>query len=646
MEYRDILERVLLLSRSEAEDKGLAHDELEKLANLLYESYYEYGYIKMKPAEALSIPMYSFALFLKKVFNDRGNVSSPVSSYRDSNWFSRVSLCYLNVRAVGVNRTGDFISATRVIPTLRVDGIHLSPFFDHAFKILYAIDCLWVISDDFINKFYLSLIPAKEQVRFFVETAHLLGKVVGFDLEPHTSQFSRVALEYPEYFRWIKLQRYSDGTIRLADNLSQREQLSSDYQKKIHSEVRRIVKKVLGKYGLRSFSKGDVGAIRTAHAEVISELMQNGLWTIPTHTWNGVGLPEFSHYVYDKNYPEFSYKNMKGEDHRDHAFGLLSPYKFYDNLGINSLPDPLNPPKLDRKVLNFFSKIPLAIIRKYGFDFIRWDFTDHIFDSIVGADPNYPISDRLTPKVIDYVVRKVKKEYPYVGMFFERMGDDFKNYYSIGADLILGGDIWEDISKEYVKNVLKLSIKLHRFNSKRRRKISVSYAVDTHDTENPVIDRSPMIKGGEKVLLLRFFLSRFGSAGEGFRPKYECIGSNDGTTGLFEANISYKPLNWKSNSYINSVYHNIEDTFDKFRDIILNGKVVYVRSKRKVVYWKIESNNGDIVCFLNLSKRKVRFNMPQGFRYIILPYHKTVIEDYSDGVYISSFEPLIGFSEK
>ncbi|MEN2998065.1 MAG: hypothetical protein ABDH28_03395 [Brevinematia bacterium] len=642
MEYGAILDRIILISLSEAEDRGFAKDKMEEEGKRMFEEFITKGYIRKTPSEMILVPMYSFAVFLKMLYESKGNPKSPVSAEKNSNWMRDTSLCFLNVRATAPSDHvhGDFINAVKVLPVLRVDGIHLSPFFDHALRILYALDCLWVISDDFVNKFYLSLIPAYDQLRFFVGTAHLMDKVVGFDLEPHTSQFSRVALEYPHFFRWIKLQKYSNGNISLADNLSQEEQLSPEYQKRIYEEVREVVREKLRKYKLKSFARGDILDIRTAHLESIYELIERGIWTVPSHTWNGVGIPEFSHYVYDKNYPEFKYINAKGEDHRGHAFGILTPYKFYDNIRINSLPDPENPPVLDRNVLKFFSNIPIRMIEKFSFDFVRWDYTDHVFDSVLNNNPNYPISDRLTPYVISYTVKKVKKKFPHVGMFFERMGDEFKDYYKVGADTILGPDIWEDISKSYIKKALKLSTRLGRFNSKKSRKVSVMFAVDTHDTENPVINRSPLKREGKKGILLRFFLSRFASAGEGRRPKYECIGINEGTTGLYEANISLKTLEWKNDKDINEAYHNIEDTYLKLQKTIKEGNIEKVSAKGKVVFWKISSPNGNIWCFVNTSSRSLSFAFPQKFSYLLFPYTSTK-KEYLERVKISSFEPII-----
>ncbi|MGC8964474.1 MAG: hypothetical protein ACP5KI_03815 [Brevinematia bacterium] len=640
MEYREILDKVLILSLSEGEDKGFEKSYMEKIGEELYSEYKSNGYFRRTSFEMLGVPMYSFAYFLRKLYEEKMSTESPIKRFADSNWMRTTSLSFLNVRAVAKDTFhGDFINALKVIPTIRVDGIHLSPFFDHSLHILYAIDCLWIISDDFINKFYLSFIPAKYQLKFFIDTLHLLGKVVGFDLESHTSQFSRIALTYPEYFRWIKLENVN-GEMKLADNLTQKEQLFKDYQRRIHSQVREIVREKLRKYNLRSFLKGDVSTIRTAHLEVIHELIQNGIWTIPSHTWNGIGIPEYSHYVYDKNYPEFKYINMEGNDHRDHAFGIVTPYKFYDNLEINDYPKEDNLPTIDRKVLNFFSNIPIMMIEKYGFDFIRWDYTDHVFDSILNEDFSIPVSDRITPYVIKYTIGKVKRKYPNVGMLFERMGTDFKNYYRVGADLLLGDDIWFDITKNYVKRVIRLSMELGKFNSKRSRKISICYAVDTHDTGNPLINRTPIVKEGREGVLFRYFLSRFGSAGLGTRPKYECIGTNEGTTGLYESNISVKTLNWKNDKLLNSIYHNIEDSYIKFKEILDNGTIKWVKTKGKIVYWEISNEKNSIICCVNTSRRKVVFNLDVDFSYAFDPYSYSE-RSLKKGDKINGFSPVI-----
>jgi hypothetical protein len=645
MDYKSYLSKLKVLSLAESQDKGFSEDELNGIARKLYDEYTTLGYIRETPSKMVELPTYSFILFLEMLASHKGwNIESPVQNKNNTSWITKSSISFMNVRAVGSKdrKHGDFVNATKVLPCFRVEAIHLSPFFDHALGVLYAPEDLSTISDDFVNEYYSIALSPKDQLKFFIKTCHLLGKVVGFDLLSNTAQFSRIALTYPEYFRWLKFEKVN-GEVRLADGKTQEEQLKPEYQKKIHEQVRQIVKSVLKKYGLKSLLDSRTETIRTAHLEIIHNMIENFIWTIPSHTWNGVGLPEFSHYVADKNYPEFRYINMKGEDHRDHAFGMLTPYKFYDNLPINSFPKDDNLPILDRKVLRFFSSIFLNIRKEYEFDFIRWDYTDHVFDSVYKNNPNIPVSDRITPFVIKKTIQRVQKKYLNVGMFFERMGTDIKNYYKVFADVLLGDDIWFDLSKKYVLKTLKLSKYIQKFNSKRNRKITVAYAIDTHDTGNPLINRTPLIREGEEGVILRMFLSRFGSAGDGFRPKYECIGTQDGSLGLFEANISTKILDWADNRRINNAYHNIEDVFESNKNLILNGTIEFIKSKGKVVYWKISDSRESIVCVVNTSKRKIYFRLPdelKNFNRAINPFTK-VESEITDIMEIGKFGAFI-----
>ncbi len=628
MKYSQILERLLIVTLPECIDKGYEKDFMELISEKLYEEYSLNGYIRKTPSEMLHIPTYSYILFLKKLLENKGNTLQLTKGRKE---WEKLSYCFINIRATSVTPFhGDFINAAKVLPALRVEGIHVSPFFDHALGILYAIESIDFVSPDFINQFYQSVgISPDDQVKFFIDTCHLLGKVVGFDLEPHTSQFSTIAIEKPEFFRWIKLKRYEDGVVRLDDNLTQEQQLHREYQAKIHDIIREVRRDVLKEFNLKSLRDGDQYLVKSAHLKIIQKLIELGIWSIPNHTWKGIGLPEFSHFVEEGSYPEFRYISKTGENHREHAFGVLTPYKFYDKLPINTFPPKDNKPVLDKNVLKFFSSIFLEIKKRFDFDFIRWDYTDHVFDSIFDEDYNFPISDRLTPYVIKYSVRRIRKKYPEVGMMFERMGKDIGNYYKIEADLILGDDIWHDLTPEYVKDTVLLSKRISKFNKRRKRKISILYAVDTHDTENPVINRNSLKNEGVEGLMIRYFISRFGNAGLGKRPKYECIGTQEGTIGLFEANIKNIPLKWKNNKHINEMYHNLEDLYQKLKDFLENGEIDFVRKRNKIVYWCIKHTDKEILAIINLGKRKTKIPTCKGQK-IIDPFKNIEFEFSED----------------
>jgi hypothetical protein len=109
----------------------------------------------------------------------------------------------MNVRALGKEQdiTGNFLDAMKLIPVLRANSIHLAPFFDCALTNLYAVDSLRIITKDVLSSELLDGgIEPDEQLMLLIDAIHILNKTAGFDLEPHTSQFSRIVLENPQHF--------------------------------------------------------------------------------------------------------------------------------------------------------------------------------------------------------------------------------------------------------------------------------------------------------------------------------------------------------------------------------------------------------------------------------------------------------------
>ena len=65
---------------------------------------------------------------------------------------------------------------------------------------------------------------------------HLLKKTVGFDLEPHVSQFGVTVIMNAHLFRWIKLDH--EDKDRLEGGLTQDQMLSEVQQRRLVGEVR------------------------------------------------------------------------------------------------------------------------------------------------------------------------------------------------------------------------------------------------------------------------------------------------------------------------------------------------------------------------------------------------------------------------
>lgn len=612
----------------------------------LLDEYKSNGYIKKLPLELLKSDSYTFIPLIEYLLDkNKGVVSSPVSSQPNSNWMTKSDFCFINVRGVGIKRdnTGNFIDAVKLLPSLRVNAIHLAPFFESALGIIYAVDSLSVINSDCINEEYLKLgMSGEEQLKFFVDFAHLLSMTVGFDLEPHTSQFSRVVLENPHLFRWLQFDK-DRKLLDKEDNL-----LKEESQNKICGEVTEIVKTILKESNLLSLSeRGKDNEIKIAHQKIVAKLIESGYWTIPSHTWKGAGIPQFKEYNKNDNYPIFKYLSWDNEDHFAHSFGVLTPFKFYDNIPINKLPTKDKPPVLNKKTLNYFINIFPKLQKKYNFDFVRFDFVDHIFDSIVTSKISY--SDKLTPYILKKCIAKARSgNKRYIGAMAERMGTDLKNYQKVGFDLILGSDILNRFDKNFIKEVIKTNNIIKKANLSKENKSSIIFAVDTHDTGHSGFNCIPMLLYGIKGVALRHFVSRFCQDYDVDRPKYEVIGNQDGTIGLYEANNKEVSIEWQSDSTMLTIYHNIEDTYKEYKKMLKSAKIISSTNyKQKVLTWILEGREWRIVCGMNISQsdavKNIKLNVVNDYKKMRLidPYTKTIKELHKPEIDI--LEPLDSF---
>ncbi|MCK4907005.1 MAG: hypothetical protein KAS64_05615 [Spirochaetes bacterium] len=606
----------------------------EKKAKEWLELYLKNGYIPLLPEEALKLPDYLFALFytllLKKDIKGKA-LLSPVSDYRDSSWMCDSDFCFLNVRAVGLEtaKPGTFMDALKLLVLLRVNSIHLAPFFNCVFGNVYAVDSLSAIASEVIDKNYKDMgLKAENQLRIFIDAIHALGMTVGFDLEPHTSQFSRVVLTYPEYFRWIELARNRKG---LANELDQDTMLLEANQKIITNKVKKIVQDHLGKASIENLENDDSQKSTEVHSAIISELVKKGIWTIPSHTWGGVGLPEFSIYNDEYNYPEFEYLDRNGEDQSGHAFGMLTPVKFSTKLNVNTMPTHRSHPVPWQKGIDFFSSIFPQMQKKYGFDYVRIDYVDHVFDSVLEGTSDIPVSDRCTPVLLKNVILQARKAMPYTGALAERMGYDFKDYGSVGFDLILGGDMVRDIDVNFIKSSIDINRQLSDYNSSFSKRISIQFAVDSHDTGHPEINSNPA-RFGWKGMFVRYFLSRFTNCGKGRRPKYEVIGNQDLTSGLYEANNKPVSLKWENNKEFFTYYNSIEDVYDKFKTALSNSYIKEAEYQEDYAVWFIDREDGFkmrlmCVCYPEITKKKKSINDLEIFPFKEYGFDEAVVDE-------------------
>lgn len=564
-------------------------------AEALVLEYRRRGCLPHTPKDLLSLPDEVIAAFYATLMDNKVPVS-PVADKADSGWIASASACFVNVRATGLTETefGNFLQASKLLPGLRVKALHLAPFLEYEFGTVYAIRSLKTIAPQLLHWVLLEGgLRAPLQLDAFIQAAHVLGMAVGFDLEPHTAQYSIPVLEVPEAFRWIKV--FPEDRNWLDSLLQPDTVYAKEVQDRLASEVRSLVTGFLRDRSLHTFDEEEndsaetLASKRQAFQDCLQLMIKEGYWTVPAHAWDSDGLPRFTGYHTD-GYPTFQYLNRQGNDSGDHAYHIVTPFAFYHHLPLQGTsmrqkPEP-NPAALD-----LFCSAFLHWRDRHHFDFVRHDSVDHVFDSVFSGDGNWPLSDRPTPSVLAEFIRRSKLPgKPFIAHLAERLGNEAEDYQAIGYDLLLGSDMMETVGQPHLDKSFRLQGQLEDLNARRKSPFAVAYAVDTHDTGNPFFwGQSLTEKLGPEGMKARLFLSRFLGWGKGKRPKYEVMGLADQSTGLFPANVSEKNLAWLGDRDFNAWYHRLEDLYAELKPSLEQGTLVESFAGRTYSWWMVSS---------------------------------------------------------
>ncbi len=566
--------------------------------NALLDEYRQAGYIRRTPSAMIRLSDAVIAGFYAALAAER-SAQSPVAGQPHSRWMTQKDFCFVNIRAAGMEgQLGNFITATKLLPCLRVGAIHLAPFLSYQFGGAYAIRAARTVARQLIDRTLQAYgVDGTAQIRAFIAAAHLLGLAVGFDLEPHFTQYARPVLMQPEYFRWIKL--YPQDKQWLDYYWSMEDTLQEANQRQLAAEVRQIVQTELTKHAIQDleYQPSDTRALGQMKARVYQQLVRmlidRGYWTIPSHVWIGVGIPDYKGYHYEDNYPDFDYQDEHGDDLRSMAFGIVTPIQFYYNLKPNQIIEA--PPRIHHEAINYYAELFIYWRDELGFDFVRHDYVDHVFDSIVNWDYHMPTSDRPTPYVIRRVIeRSHQPDTPHIGHMAEYMGTEFaREYAALGYDVILGDDMLTYIDAEHMAQAFDLHDELLRINRGRASPFSVTFALDTHDTGNVGIWGESLIEHvGARGIQLRHFIARFIGPGLTHRPKYEVMGLQDMSYGLFEANVGEVTLTWADDTAHYEVYHHIEDVYEHQRDFLYHAHKLHHHIGKKTAWWMLHDSGG------------------------------------------------------
>ena len=493
------------------------------------------------------------------------------------------SFTFMNVRALGRgDEPGTLLDAAKIVPSLRAECLHLGPFTVYDHHVIYAVSSVRSISSRVTD---LELerrgFTREWQLAALVHGCHLLGKAAGFDIEPHVTQFAIPVLEHPEAFRWIRLDLSKKQTAHPAEEI-----LSDEVQRGIVHEVKKTVGVMMREAGestLEYASEEERLRREPLHYAITGTLIGRGLWTIPSQIWAGDGIPEFN-YMHADGYPVFCCRDRKGKDRRAEALNIVTPFRFDRD---HSLFDDIFPYWRDR----------------FGFNAVRFDSVDHIFDSCEDFDS--PRSDRPAPSHLARCVSRARDNRDGVVMLAERMGTEFAEYSSCGFDALLGDDMFGRIGKDFVKKTFSLSGSIARFNERAANPVTVCFAVDTHDTGDPHLLGAPLVESlSSAELLHRHFLSRFASCGKGSRPKYEVVGCADRSFGLYRANVTEENMTLRGDEEHLRRYHFLEDVYDEVSAALRNGGLDDVVVNRNGARWTITDGSTTLYCAIAFPEGK------------------------------------------
>jgi hypothetical protein len=562
-----------------------------RIGDALLAEYLAWGALRRTPRALAGLPAGALTHFYRALARGHGrSTRGPVVDRADSSWMREADFCFINLRATGTSDgPGTFLHAAKLLPGLRVNAIHLAPFTDYDFGVIYAIRSTRTLARQLVDP-RLPLSP-EDQLRAFVEAAHLLNMAVGFDLEPHVTQFAIPVIMRPELFRWLRLSPFNRN--ELADGLTQEAMLEEAYQATIVDEIRAIVAEALAAENLSDLEAVEGDPLETRERKralyfrLIGTLIERGLWTIPAQSWAGSGLPAFDGYNFEDNYARFAYRSADGADLHASAFHIVTPYKFVTGLPANSAPKAAPAPY--QPAIDYYAAIFPYWRDRFGFDFVRFDSVDHVFDSL--TEDGQPTSDRPSPAVLKTCITAARGEwYPYVGALAERMGDDLEQYAAIGFELLLGDDVMRRVDSDLIARAFALADRLAEFNDRRAQRASIAFAIDTHDSGAPGLLGEPLVKlAGPAQMRLRHFVSRFLGAGAARRPKYEAIGSQDLSHGLFMANVTERNLTWVGDADFNAHYHFLEDIYLRARPLLDVGALTERHVDARAAWWRIDA---------------------------------------------------------
>lgn len=509
--------------------------------------------------------------------------------------------------------------------------IYLIPFHPRDFGNAYLTAGLEEVSKKLTDKQLENLgIDGKEQIQLFIALAQLCSHPVIYDVSPQTGRFSKTILVHPELVRWIDIKfltseitksldnaaiklssEFDEDDITIVKNIykttlksgssdlspefkqiydcftieleNKRKELSNfitkkEEQKKIQKRVKDIVAKVQETKSNKIKTDKDI----TKRGEIINQLIEEGLWTLPNGAWCSSGIPVFEKMSEGEAYPIFKHYNVLGHDVTKYAESdCQTPFYFvYLENGEYNLP-----------VINFYLDYLKNLQKEYNFDGYRISHTDFIVDEMSEKN-SIPISYRVPRLLLKKANEILKKEKPYFATIAEYRlnGSYYKEYHQdMGFDILWGNDAKTDYEKN-PSEVINNNRELQDYNESiiKNSGLSILKTYNNQDGEFRTINRDLQLIDKEEALF-KWFKFRFLPGGKlAQRPIIYTDGDESFSKYGIEPAIQEE---------ISSTRDNDEDFFNKFdalRRFAINNELttegeaqIITQNKNGFISWMI-----------------------------------------------------------
>lgn len=179
-------------------------NEYEKnIATELFREYETKGHLNRPISELLCLELPVIANFFYRVMKMH-SCESPILRRRDTRWMNEFDYTLVNIRGIALgNKPGNFLLASLFLATLRTKGIILNPVTHGLSEDIESLESHVALREELVDcRAQDAGITPDLQMMAFCEAAHLLGLVLGYELDYRVAPLAGVVLNKPEFFLW------------------------------------------------------------------------------------------------------------------------------------------------------------------------------------------------------------------------------------------------------------------------------------------------------------------------------------------------------------------------------------------------------------------------------------------------------------